>query len=384
MTPSSELPQPFTPKNDVIEPQVPEKCHQEVPQDVDSSHGLPATAAGAEAGSTSPNKAMVDPSKWISWFSKSSTTLTHTSPLSEGTLAKIEPSPNDMSEQHGTTNPFKPGPVDDSKPGPGSKESPSSLSSGPVIPTAAQTESRYWPWIGLWKDAATQPKNHATIADSEPTKEAGDSLTPQDLTNTTEDIHNSSPPDNSTGLQLSALPKYTGWAFWSKDRLQHERSGQIGNAGKLVLAESPSQSCPDLEMIVDAPKSMPKSRKQEKPQSIDVTNKSESTELVKAQPLKGKTSSMATMDSSIKSMEKSDVRTKREPTNLLLPAFKSTYKAIGKPSFIQQISRLLKYTRPPDAKHVTLLQEPARIRNALAIVRYWGVYKPSCIVSYLQ
>lgn len=369
MTPSSESPQLLVPKSDIIESQVPEKCHQAISQDGPGSQGPPATVAQAKTESTYPNKIVGDPSTWISWFSKSSTPLAHDSPVSEVTSAKTETSPKDLSEQHGTVNLSPPGPVDDSKPAPGVGELPSSPSSDPVHPAAAQPESRNWSWLGLWKDAAIQPKNSIIVTNAEPVKEASDSPTPQEPAHDSESVSKLSSLDNPTAVQPSALSKSAGWTFWSKDRSQDESSGQTGNASKLVLAELPSQSRPDNDVLTDPPKNQTKSGKQEISQPIDTPSKIEATELVKAQPLKGKTSSNTAVDTSIKSTEKPDARVKKDPINLVLPAFKTTYKTVGKPSFFQQISRLLKYTRPPDTKHVSLLQEPARVRNALAIVR---------------
>ena len=368
LTPSSESPQLLVPKRD-IELQIPEKSHQEISQGISGSQDPPATVIQTKTESADANKTTSDPSKWISWFSKSSTALSHDPPASDGTSAKIEPGLKGPSEQHGALSLPKPGAVEDSKPALGFEESPSSLSSGPVHPATAQAEPRNWSWLGLWKDAAIQPQDNVTVTSEEPIKEINHSPTPPEPTNDSENVSKPSSLENPIAVQPSALSKSAGWTFWSKDRSQDESSGPTETTGKLVLAELPSQSPPDNDVTADASKNKTKSGKQEKPQLADLPNGIESTELVKAQPSKGKTSSTAVVDSNIKSTEKSDVRTKKEPVNLVLPAFKNTYKAVGKPSFIQQISRLLKYTRPPDTRHVNLLQEPARVKNALAIVR---------------
>lgn len=369
LTPSSEPPRPISPNKDFIEPQVTEKRRQELPQDGAGSQNSPATAAGAETDSTLPYKAIGDPSKWITWFSKSSATVAQNSPLSADASAKLESDSKDPGEQRGTMDLSKSGPVDDSKPAPGLEELPSSISSGPVDSTASQSDSRNWSWLGFWKDAAIQPKSNVAVTDSAPITETSGSQTLRDPTNPTENASKPSLSDNSTASQPLAPSKSTGWAFWSKDRSQDESSEQVENAGKLVLAEIPTQSRPDNDVTADIPKDMPQLKKQERPRSRDIPNEVNPTELLKAQPLKGKMSSTTVVDPNIKSMEKSEVRTKKAPPNLVLPAFKNTYKAVAKPSLIQQISRLLKYTRPPDTQHVNLLQEPARIKNALAIVR---------------
>lgn len=369
LTPSSESPQLLVPKKGVVELQIPEKSHEEISQDVSGSQDPPVTVMQTKADLTDANNATSDPSKWTSWFSKSSTALSHDPPATDGTSAKIEPSLKGPSVQHGALTLAKSGPVEDFKPAPELEGSPLSLSSGPVHPATAPAEPRNWSWLGLWKDATIQPKNSMTVTNEEPIKEANHSPPPPEPTNDSENVSKPSSLGNPTALQPSALSKSAGWTFWSKDRSQDESSGPTGTTGKLVLAELPSQSPPDNDVIVDTLKNKTKSGKQEKPQLADMPNGIESTELVKAQPSKGKTSSTAVVDSNTKSTEKPDVRTKKDPVNLVLPAFKNTYKAVSKPSFIQQLSRLLKYARPPDTRHVNLLQEPVRIRNALAIVR---------------
>lgn len=342
---------------------MPEKYPQEISQqDGADPQTSPPIAAQVQNGSISPEKAISDAPKWISWFSKpSSTALDHDSTLIEDTLAKIEPNRSDSGEQAGL--------VDDSKSAPASEESPPPSSSNLCNPITGQAQSKYWSWLGLWNDAAAQPKSNVTVADSEPTREVDDSPKPQDPTNAAKQISKPSHSDIPMVVQPSALSKTTGWAFWSKDRSQDGSSAQTMNAGKLAFAELPLQLCPENVVVADAQKTAPKSRKPERPQSLNKTNEVESTDVSKAHYVKGKTSPTAMVDSGTNSTEQSGVPTKKDPTNLVLPLFKHTYKAIGRPSLMQQLTRFLQYTRLPDTKHVSLLQDPARIRNAIAIVR---------------
>ena len=137
----------------------------------------------------------------------------------------------------------------------------------------------------------------------------------------------------------------------------------------LAIAESPSQSRPGSVVTTNDSINVPKSGKRERPQSLKTPNEIEPKNLKEGQPAKGKTPSTTFVDANTKSKAQSDVLAKKNPPNLVLPSFQNTYKVRDKPSFIQQLSRLLQYTRLPDTKHVNRLQEPPKIRHALAIVR---------------
>ncbi|CAN8097613.1 unnamed protein product [Discula destructiva] len=59
--------------------------------------------------------------------------------------------------------------------------------------------------------------------------------------------------------------------------------------------------------------------------------------------------------------------TKREPPNLLLPAFRGTYQTKDNPSIMNQIASLLLRTQQPTPKHVFLAKDPPKIKRAIAI-----------------
>jgi hypothetical protein len=59
--------------------------------------------------------------------------------------------------------------------------------------------------------------------------------------------------------------------------------------------------------------------------------------------------------------------TKSTSNNLLLPSFRSTYRLKENPSILKQIAQVLLRTQQPPANHVFLVQEPPKIRKALAI-----------------
>lgn len=361
LTPNSEPSQPSASKRDAAETLVPGKRHPEPSQhdDVDAQASL-TTVTEVGKNSEALEVAVRDTPKWNSWFFKPSVAIIHQSAVQADAPTKVESDRNDLTERQS--------PIDSSKPSQVLSDV-SSPSSANITKPSIQTDPKSWSWLGLWKDAATQPERNAIVADSGSSKESIKNSKPQDPTSAAEKSSKSDLLDTATELPPPTFSKPTGWAFWSRDRSPDESSGQTVNAGKLAIAELPSQSRPGSVAIADKPKIVPKSRKRERPQSSNIPSEINSTDLVKGQSVTGKTSSTTVIDASITSAGKSDFVKKRDPPNLVLPSFKNTYKAVSKPSFLQQISRLLQYAQLPDTKHVNILEQPLRIKNALAIVR---------------
>lgn len=54
-------------------------------------------------------------------------------------------------------------------------------------------------------------------------------------------------------------------------------------------------------------------------------------------------------------------------TAQLLPSFSDTFAPQRSPTLLEQIGRLLNYTKSPEPKHLNVVRDPPRIKNALAI-----------------
>jgi hypothetical protein len=361
-TPNSEPPEVPDSNTDQIKSQVPEKDEQGIPQQDGADSRTPAaTPIKDEDEIASPERAIDNTPRWISWFSRPATAAVQSSAILENTAAKVEPTQKHSDSQHVAP--------DNSKPSPVLEEMPPSSSSDPTIPVATRTESKYRSWLGLLNGIAAQSKSNVSLDDSNPAKELADHPKSQEPNAGSEQKSEPSPSDSFKVVQPATLSKSTGWAFWSQDRSQDRSSAKEPDTGKLVRAESPSQSVPENAVILDAQKTLPKTKKRERPQSLDISNEVESAEFSKGQTAKGKTPKDAAVDPSTKSTEHPNVQAKKQPANLVLPSFRKTYKPVTKPSLIQQLGRLLQYNSLPDTKHVNLLQDPPRIKNALAIVR---------------
>lgn len=143
----------------------------------------------------------------------------------------------------------------------------------------------------------------------------------------------------------------SSWAFWSTDKptspLKPEES-----KGELAIAGKPSETRPEPAKTTAAKdnKSI-KASKRARPLSVEVEESAPKTAQVVG-PSKAPSQSP-----SIKS----------HPPNLLIPSVKSTYRLVENPSILQQITRLLLKGQQRPAKHVFLVNDPPKIKHALAI-----------------
>ncbi|KAL8901408.1 MAG: hypothetical protein Q9207_005220 [Kuettlingeria erythrocarpa] len=210
-------------------------------------------------------------------------------------------------------------------------------------------------WFGLW---ATTHSTTAGSADgvaapgkSKPSWSSGPA------TPSTEDA--------SVVQHLPVIPtnKSLGWAFWSKGA-----SGGMtddvkqSNQGELVIAESHSKTSPSL--TPDAAETV----SAERPCSMDTLRKAHSS-----QPSQAETESDTLPNHTKKQRattrgDFSQANNISAPQNLLLPSIKSTYCSAPRLSLLQSLSRWWQDDRSSKTNRIQLLQNPPRIKRALAIV----------------
>jgi hypothetical protein len=178
--------------------------------------------------------------------------------------------------------------------------------------------------------------------------------------------------------------KSSGWVFWSRDKKRPPtaKAESEPHIGEIAISDTPSQTKPKRASI-----SMPNEEKpvlNSSPQEIRAKqvvaqNATESTKTLLENTQTPKPAKKATMQqegATTKAREPLDTGTprtasptpsKKETTNLLLPSLKETLNLEEQPSILQQLARLLYYTKEPDMKHLHLVKDPPRIKHALAI-----------------
>lgn len=194
---------------------------------------------------------------------------------------------------------------------------------------------------------------------------------------------------------LSGSHTSGGWAFWSrapttgssKDAVQ-ETSGEVAVAG---TASQANPEPPSVNEQIEKPASnIAKPRQKSRPVSlgnvaVSLLKGKQPEEVLQAErPLTPPSAGVPEIASHpveavpIKSPQKCNINSPNA-TNLLLPAFRDTFREEERPSYVEQLLRMLGQSPIPKPRHLFLSPVPPRIQNALAI----GVhgYFPSPLIQ---
>lgn len=194
--------------------------------------------------------------------------------------------------------------------------------------------------------------------------------------------------------------KSAGWVFWSRDRkpgATTESETDKPHQGEIAISDTPTQSHPKRASISlpEEAKPDPKAIKKavvkhnpkvasvgsvERPQTPTEPKNQKAPDakvMTKAQSKNAK----AVAVEEVSPRPASPAPSRRAAENLLLPAFHDTLHVHQSPTLLQQLGRLLYYTKEPELRHLSLVKDPPRIKNALAI----GVhgYFPGAMVRTL-
>ncbi len=305
------------------------------------------------------NKSIRDSVGWLNWFSKvedpqngnpitgtvgasKEQTVNKGKALAEGTILSAPKDTHPSPTQRRSSDPSPVSPKVQQKPPPRS-------------------------WLGLWGNTTTQSQNRAS-------ESASGIATPEpdQLNEAMSKVDHSGVQAQSTAIpqpppQPAENPRSYGWAFWSKDETREEdgKTNSHKNIGVLAQADSPTLSKPESALVVHQRGVPGKIGKRERPQSlatIEDFQKSKSAEDIQKRAARS-----GTIITKTKSTAEASLGAKRMPENLLLPSFKRTYSYVGRPSLIQQLSRLLQLGQPSEPKHVSIGQNPPQVKRALAI-----------------
>ena len=240
----------------------------------------------------------------------------------------------------------------------------------PVSPKA-QEEPPSRSWLSLWGNATTQTTTTSSASATDvATNVSNDSSQPQSQS---QKLNETKPDPVSTPRpppEPADAARSYGWAFWSRDQSKSDdgKNASENNIGELAQAGSPSQSKPE-NAVVDETRGVPnKVGKRQRPQPLDAPEDLKKPRDANGDIKKAIAPEAAAVATKPKPTTDAGSKAKRMPENLLLPAFKRTYQTVGRPGLIQQLSRLLQLGSQSDPKHVDLVQNPPRIKRALAIV----------------
>lgn len=236
-------------------------------------------------------------------------------------------------------------------------------------PRAAHAKGEQQPrsWLGLWSSASLVPQE-ATQMPITPTADTPSTLSiiaNADFPGLKQQVKKPDVP--GTPSVPSTADRSSGWTFWSRDITK--ATGDPGltrdDSGKLAVAGTPSQMHPK-NAVVGALKGLPS--------TVDISGKKDEVqtlETVKHRNMaQGASPTFVSDTTSLEVARPSKAGSSSSPKvapNLLLPAFKRTYRVLESPSLLQQIGRLLNYNKVVKQTQLTLVQDPPKIKKALAI-----------------
>lgn len=302
-------------------------------------------------------------STWLGWFSKSTTS-------SGGDGATQPPgSAKDSSHLPFETPSTRLLAQEDPTPVAQAHERQQSNSDTLLRSRSANTIPRPNSWFNLWNKAAVAPP--AAVGEDHPAT-APESLklpTPLPVPNVERDPEQIKPPAEGSTIETQTLPtsskaaaRGVGWAFWSRDNTQQGNGLQASRAetGELAVPDTPSQNSP-------------KSATAEKVTSLGKRGRApplEGTDGAASSPEPGPVKNLASASAASKTRLTELVASKQLQSvlpNLVLPLFESTYGPQESSNLLQQLGKLLRYSKSSNPQHLQIIRDPPRIQKALAI-----------------
>lgn len=227
-------------------------------------------------------------------------------------------------------------------------------------------------WLGFWGSNSALPPEESRIEAS--AEASGEALQDEAIGKgaVSAPLQDSKPPFSLSETQAgpSQVPRSRGWAFWSRENPNDESSRSNDDVGKIAVADSPSQSQPEMAVVNEAKGIPRKVGKIEKSKLQEIMTDKSSSPVSTGEDEEIRKVVATFSKSRSKPMEPARKQAKHVPSNLVLPSFRSTYREIDRPSLLQQVGRFLQYKRAPDTKRVGIHHDPPRVKKAVAIVSH--------------
>lgn len=224
-------------------------------------------------------------------------------------------------------------------------------------PSAAQKRS----WIQMWGGISTTRRSndeHKKGANQERDPAPENTNEPTVETTAEQSDLNSTAPDNSVELNPTDASRSSIWGFWYRDKSKD----QVQPGGKETINEPKASG--SKEASVD------ENLKGPQPQSTPTKtgNRTLPSGTESDAPPVDPNFSNTPPNAKVKTAEATaSKQLQKVLPNQLLPSFKDTFPLQERPSLLQQLGRLIHYTKEPGHKHVCLVPDPPHVKKAVAI-----------------
>lgn len=260
--------------------------------------------------------------------------------------------------------------------------------------SAEETQGRSWFW--LWsktqnaqtQETVTAPQSKEPRKPDNAKKKESEQSNPTDKAKPTETPTKPpevvvKEPESEAPKEPLARRKSNSWAFWSKEKSgpeQPENGTVHKQVGEIAVADTPSQSHPEIAQFNEQESPVPKDKDQLKPKANQSRGRKDKETLSKpstptpSTPAKGTPSQSPTRKSNetapskqLKQAAKS-LKNERVQPDVLLPEFRNTYSLLSEPSFWEKIRRFfVGDAADSSAPHLHIAKDPPRIKKAIAI-----------------
>ncbi|KAI9740273.1 MAG: hypothetical protein M1834_004851 [Cirrosporium novae-zelandiae] len=239
------------------------------------------------------------------------------------------------------------------------------------LPNSTQTQpSQTRSWFSIWNSSA--PAAVQNSSDDQQMADAPPETSKSSTCNTQDVQPDQAPPTPMDASKISdgtasKNRKSSGWAFWSRDIPKEDgQESSPAPVGELAVANTPSQNNPEAAVVKSPETTSSPRRAKKKSNPSKVDDKNNKDQLITA--ANGKAAGVAVETAKHPPEPKTEDRTAKLPSNLLLPSVRETYRDFSSPSLLSQIARLFRYYgKSPEIRHPSLIRDPPRIKKALAI-----------------
>lgn len=315
------------------------------------------------------------PRSWIGWLSgKEDSAANSISQPKEDQIQQEDP-------------PATPQPVEDKQSDPAPVASDAKKPPDQPLPTNQRRG-----WLPIWNNATAAqsvPTISSSAQDADVDAQRSLPLKPAIENSTTDQksVKADDPPAQTDTIVSGSQPaaKPSAWIFWSRERpVETASSNDTRQEGEIAVANTASETHPRRASVsgntvpkVDASPAQPTEdtqpntvakKKQEAKSSKEPTRRDSkaSKKTTKAQS-KGATATAIAPSELESSRPASPAPPKKNYEHILSPSFHETLKLPEYPTLLQQLSRLFYPAKEPDLKHLHLIKDPPKIKNALAI-----------------
>ena len=335
-----------------------EKSRDAVPEDASITH---ETRPESQNQASEVPRTVNESARWLNWFSRPEIATADEAGI-------MQPDDNATGANK---DPLQCTVPDALQTAPDSSKQRRNSDPNPVFPNTTQQEVPR-SWLSLWGNASRQTKGSssasATGLASNPQNDTLD--TERQAGKVVDVIHdNVSTPQPPQEPGDGSKSSY-GWAFWSKNqpKSNDEKTSSGSDIGELALAGSSLQCKPKTATVDEAKGAPKKTGNRQRLQSLDADEDPHNTRGSRDDAKKDCKREAVPFAPDIKPKTDNNPNVKHIQENLLLPSFRGTYRTVGKPSLIQQISKLLQLSSTSEPSHVAIVQNPPRVKRALAIV----------------